>query len=88
MYTLQKRASLNRIRELKIISLVVMKQLAISLYGIFPQTLAINKGVNHLNQQKKIHKIGLHNIDNSRTSIEMDGTLDFDWSHLGGRILA
>ena len=23
-----------------------------------------------------------------RTSIEMDGTLDFDWSHLGGRILA
>ena len=51
--------TLNSIRELKIISLVVMKQLAISLYGIFPQTFAINKGVNHfnlphfLNQQKK-----------------------------------
>ena len=23
-----------------------------------------------------------------RTSIDMDGTLNFDWSHLGGRILA
>ena len=26
-------------------------------------------------------------LTDSRTSIDMDGTLDFDWSHLGGRIL-
>ena len=30
----------------------------------------------------------LHKYAYARTSIEMDGTLNFDWSHLGGRILA